>query len=163
MSPAEHLRPLEPLIGRWRRSGFILDDDGSTPRARCATASGRRGTKLVSSRGWARSHDRALGTRGQRPVGSVDEDAIRPGLDSRLSVRYLTPVPDAPARTETAVIAPTPEAEPLIGEHRQTSTRQLLGACLPTSPCCIPSFHRPLSPCTPQGSTLIAGTNRPET
>jgi hypothetical protein len=90
MSPAEHLRPLEPLIGRWRRSGFILDDDGSTPRARCATASGRRGTKLASSRGWARSHDRALGTRGQRPVGSVDEDAIRPGLDSRLSA-----LPDA--------------------------------------------------------------------
>ena len=29
MTPAEHLRPLEPIIGRWRSSGTILDDDGS--------------------------------------------------------------------------------------------------------------------------------------
>jgi hypothetical protein len=29
MTPAEHLRPLEPIIGRWRTSGTILDVDGS--------------------------------------------------------------------------------------------------------------------------------------
>lgn len=34
-------------------------------------------------------------------------------------VRYLTTAPDAAVPTETAVIAAIPEAEPLIGEHRQ--------------------------------------------
>lgn len=29
MTPAEHLRPLEPLIGRWRSSGITLAEDGS--------------------------------------------------------------------------------------------------------------------------------------
>jgi hypothetical protein len=34
-------------------------------------------------------------------------------------VRYLTPAPDAPEPTETAVIAAIPDAEPLVGKHRQ--------------------------------------------
>ena len=33
--------------------------------------------------------------------------------------RYLTPAPDAPAPTETAVIAAIPEADPLVSRHRQ--------------------------------------------
>jgi 2'-5' RNA ligase len=34
-------------------------------------------------------------------------------------VRYLTPAPAAPAATETAVIAAIPEADPVVGPHRQ--------------------------------------------
>jgi 2'-5' RNA ligase len=34
-------------------------------------------------------------------------------------VQYLTPAPDAPAATQTALIAAVPAAEPLIGVHRQ--------------------------------------------
>jgi 2'-5' RNA ligase len=34
-------------------------------------------------------------------------------------VRYLIPAPDAPAATETAVIAAIPEADPLVDRHRQ--------------------------------------------
>jgi hypothetical protein len=29
MTPAEHLKPLEPIIGHWRSSGTILGDGGS--------------------------------------------------------------------------------------------------------------------------------------
>jgi hypothetical protein len=34
-------------------------------------------------------------------------------------VQYLNPAPNAPAPTETAVIAAVPAAEPLVSEHRQ--------------------------------------------
>jgi 2'-5' RNA ligase len=34
-------------------------------------------------------------------------------------VRYLNPAQDAPAPTETAVIAAVPKAEPVVSEHRQ--------------------------------------------
>lgn len=38
----------------------------------------------------------------------------------RPRVQHLSPAPDAPAPTQTAVIAPVPAAEPLVGEHRQS-------------------------------------------
>ncbi len=48
--------------------------------------------------------------------------APRPGpttVDTVPTVQYLRPDIDAPPPTQTAVIAPVPEADPVVGEHRQ--------------------------------------------
>lgn len=36
------------------------------------------------------------------------------------SVRYLSPAPDGPSPTQTAVIAPVPAADPLVRKHRDS-------------------------------------------
>ena len=47
--PAEHLIPLERIIGRWRSSGLVLDEDGSTV---VATISGTDVYSWASSGNW---------------------------------------------------------------------------------------------------------------
>ena len=47
--PAEHLTPLEGIIGRWRSSGSILDEYGSTV---VATISGTDVYSWASSGNW---------------------------------------------------------------------------------------------------------------
>ena len=47
--PAEYLTPLEGIIGRWRSSGSVLDEDGSTV---VATISGTDVYSWASSGNW---------------------------------------------------------------------------------------------------------------